>query len=109
MRQEKQIIEEYEINPYTMAVLPINYGSRTYSKIIEIEDECVSPFKPLYIVKVSCEFFGVTYEGSKVIKDRRIKLLKIHQSDKVNPSNFNKVSKTNPYWFIMNLFDCKVQ
>lgn len=63
MRQEKQIIEEYEINPYTMAVLPINYGSRTYSKIIEIEDECVSPFKPLYIVKVSCEFFGVTYEG----------------------------------------------
>lgn len=65
MYRDRQIIEEYEINPYTMAILPIDYGSRTYSKIIETDEECISPFKPLYIVKVSCEFFGVTYEGRR--------------------------------------------
>ncbi|MGM9956220.1 MAG: competence protein ComK, partial [Peribacillus sp.] len=43
------LIEEYEITPYTLMVMPINYGSKIYSRIIELEDEFISPFKPLDI------------------------------------------------------------
>ncbi|MGE7601980.1 competence protein ComK [Peribacillus sp. NPDC097675] len=59
------IIEEYEITPYTLMVMPINYGSKIYSRIIELEDEFISPFKPLDIIKKSCEYFGSSYGGRK--------------------------------------------
>jgi competence protein ComK len=65
LKQSRQIIEEYEINPFTMLVIPVNYGSRVYSKIYELEEECLSPFKPFDIIKEGCEFFGVPYEGRK--------------------------------------------
>ncbi|WP_442599110.1 competence protein ComK [Neobacillus sp. D3-1R] len=60
-----KIIEEYEINPCTMLIIPVLYGSKTYSKIYELEDEILSPFKPFEIIKTSCEFFGSSYEGRK--------------------------------------------
>jgi len=60
-----QLVEEYIINPNTMAVLPIQYGNKLYSQIVELEDKFVSPFKPLYIVRKSCRFFGVNFEARK--------------------------------------------
>ncbi|MFE8700282.1 competence protein ComK [Cytobacillus sp. FJAT-54145] len=63
--QKRHIIEEYEITPLTMVVMPITYGSKTYSKIIEFEEELISPFKPLEIIKKSCQFFGSSFEGRK--------------------------------------------
>ncbi|MFD2443135.1 competence protein ComK [Bacillus sp. CGMCC 1.16607] len=60
-----KFIEEYEINPCTMLIIPHVYGSKIYSKIIELEDEIISPFKPIDIIKASCEFFGSSYEGRK--------------------------------------------
>lgn len=59
------LIEEYEINPNTMLLMPVPYGSKIYSQIWELEDEVVSPFKPFDIIKKSCKFFGSSYEGRK--------------------------------------------
>ena len=28
----ENLIEEYEITPYTLAILPVNYGSKIYSR-----------------------------------------------------------------------------
>ncbi len=58
-------IEEYEINPCTMFIKPIVYGSKIYSEIYEVEDEFLSPFKPLDIIKNSCEYYGSDYEGRR--------------------------------------------
>ncbi|MGE6378814.1 competence protein ComK [Peribacillus muralis] len=65
MQNNQGIIEEYEITPHTLMVAPLNYGSKIYARIIEMEDEFISPFKPLEIIKKSCEFFGSSYEGRR--------------------------------------------
>lgn len=62
--KERQI-EEYEVNPYTMFIKPVIYGSKVYSQIFELEDEYLSPFKPLDIIKKSCEYFSSSFEGRK--------------------------------------------
>lgn len=52
MKENNQgIIEEYEITPHTLMVAPINYGSKIYARIVEMEDEFISPFKPMEIIK----------------------------------------------------------
>lgn len=63
IRQKKATIEEYEINPCTMMILPTAYGSKTYSHIIELQDEFLSPFRPIEIIKKSCQYFGSSFEG----------------------------------------------
>ena len=65
MREKSRIIEEYEVNPHTMILQPMEYGARTFTKIIEVDDVLISPFKPFDILKKSCEFFGCSYEGRK--------------------------------------------
>jgi competence protein ComK len=62
---QKNLVEEYEINPFTMIILPEEYGSRIYSRVIELEEEYLSPFRPIDIVKKSCRYFGSSYEGRK--------------------------------------------
>lgn len=59
------LIEEYEINPNTMVIMPIQYGSKIYSQVWEIDDIIISPFRPIDIIKSSCKFFGSSYEGRK--------------------------------------------
>jgi competence protein ComK len=58
-------IEEYEINSRTMFVEPVVYGGKIYSRAVELEDEFLSPFKPLDIIKKSCLYYGVDYESRK--------------------------------------------
>jgi competence protein ComK len=65
MVEKSRIIEEYEINPYTMLIMPIEYGARTYTEIHEVNETLLSPFKPFDIIKKSCEFFGSSYQGRK--------------------------------------------
>ncbi|MDF1507369.1 competence protein ComK [Robertmurraya sp. DFI.2.37] len=72
MENEKLIIEEYEINSSTAIVMPIEYGSKIFSKIYELEEEMISPFKPFELVKESCYSFGSTYEGRKAATKRLI-------------------------------------
>lgn len=63
--EEKVLVEEYEINPYTMIIFPDQYGSKIFSKIVEFEAEFTSPFKPLDLIKRSCEYFFADFEGRK--------------------------------------------
>lgn len=65
IREHRSHIEEYEVNPYTMLILPVLYGSKIYSQVIEYEDEFLSPYKPIDIIKKSCQYFGSSYEGRK--------------------------------------------
>ncbi len=58
-------IEEYEVNPYTMFITPVAYGSKIYSQIYELDDVFLSPFKPIDIIKKSCEYFSSSFEGRK--------------------------------------------
>ncbi|MDQ0198128.1 competence protein ComK [Neobacillus ginsengisoli] len=58
-------IEEYEVNSCTMFLEPVEYGSKIYTRIIEVEDEFLAPFKPLDIIKNSCNYFGCDYESRK--------------------------------------------
>jgi competence protein ComK len=58
-------IEEYEINPFTMFIKPVSYGSKLFTQIFEIEDEFLSPYKPIEIIEKSCEYFGATFKGKK--------------------------------------------
>lgn len=48
-----------------MFLQPVEYGSRVYTHVFEVEDEFLSPFKPLDIVKKSCAYFGCDYESRK--------------------------------------------
>lgn len=70
MKQESMIgsatlIEEYEINRFTMMIMPESYGSKIFSKVYELEDEFISPFKPIDIVKKSCVYYGASFDGRK--------------------------------------------
>ncbi|MBL4952346.1 competence protein ComK [Neobacillus sp. YIM B02564] len=58
-------IEDYEINSCTLFILPVEYGSKLYSKVMEVDDEYLSPFKPLDLIKKNCNYFGVSYESRK--------------------------------------------
>ncbi|MCM2533738.1 competence protein ComK [Neobacillus pocheonensis] len=58
-------IEEYEVNSCTMFLEPVEYGSKIYTRIIEVDDEFLSPFKPIEIIRNSCDYFGCDYESRK--------------------------------------------
>jgi competence protein ComK len=48
-----------------MFLQPVDYGSKVYTKVFEVEEEILTPFKPLDIVRKSCDYFGCDYEGRK--------------------------------------------
>lgn len=99
MAEKETMIEEYEINTETMMILPIEYGSKIYSHIYEIEGEAVSPFKPLEIIKNSCRFFGASYEGRKE-GTRQLTGITHKAPITIDPTNliyfFPTASATNP-------------
>ena len=63
--KKKEINEEYEINPLTAAIVPLQYGSKLFSQIHQLDQEFYSPLKPLELIKMSCRLFGSGYEGRK--------------------------------------------
>lgn len=42
---------EFALSPQVMIILPHQYGSKLYSKLIEVDHEYTVPLKPLDIVK----------------------------------------------------------
>ncbi|WP_018662389.1 competence protein ComK [Heyndrickxia acidiproducens] len=56
---------DYEISPYTMAIVPYHNGSESGSKVFEINCELLLKENPLEIVKYSCAYFGSSYEGRR--------------------------------------------
>ncbi|WP_338449098.1 competence protein ComK [Niallia oryzisoli] len=59
------INEEYLISRSTLAILPMEYGSKLYSQIYDLEYDQFSPSKPLELIKMSCRSFCSSYEGRK--------------------------------------------
>lgn len=60
-----EILEDYEITPYTLMIIPIEHDGRLYSRVIELEDEFIVAIRPLNIIKKSCEYFGSSYDGRR--------------------------------------------
>ncbi|WP_077617196.1 competence protein ComK [Bacillus sinesaloumensis] len=61
--KETNYLLEYEINPDTMAVLPIEDGKNTCSRVLEVEGEYIVAMKPTEIVDRSCRYFGSSLKG----------------------------------------------
>ncbi len=65
---EKNLIEDFEINPLTVAVLPMEFkGDKIYSKVYQLDEETelFTPIKPLELIKNACKIYGSSYEGRK--------------------------------------------
>ena len=62
---EKELLEDFEINPLTIAVLPMEYGGKLYSKVYQLDEELYIPYKPLDLIKKGCITYCSSYEGRK--------------------------------------------
>ena len=60
-----EIIEEYQISRSTLAILPMEYGSKLYSQIYDLDNNQFSPSKPLELIKKGCRAFCSSYEGRR--------------------------------------------
>lgn len=56
----------YEVNPHTMIILPLKTKSGVQSEVFELNDHRISSFTPLFLIKTSCQYFGSSYEGTKI-------------------------------------------
>jgi len=65
MFDQEVLHEDLEVTVNTMAIVPVPYGGRIYSKIFEIDDEYVVPEKPIDIIKKSCRFYASSFEGRR--------------------------------------------
>jgi competence protein ComK len=57
------ILTEYEVSPYTMAVLPEVTEEGLFSRIMEMDNEYIVKKKPIDIIERSCRFFGSSLRG----------------------------------------------
>ncbi len=58
-------LNEYEVNIYTMTILPILLENKLCSRIIEIDEELIVKMKPIEVVDRSCKYFGSSLKGRK--------------------------------------------
>lgn len=64
-KQGSMMEEKYNVNRFTMAILPLEEGDSTYSKVLETDKEIIVKAKPLELIDRSCRYFGSSYEGRK--------------------------------------------
>ncbi|WP_246938688.1 competence protein ComK [Bacillus pinisoli] len=62
---KKQILTEYEISPYTMAILPEVTDKGVHSIVKEMDREYMVTMKPIDIIDRSCHFFGSSLKGRR--------------------------------------------
>ncbi len=60
-----QVIEEVHLDHSLMAILPYQYGSKLYSKILKTEEEKLLPYRPVDVVKMGCIRYASSYEGRR--------------------------------------------
>lgn len=58
-----KIIEEYILNPCTLYIEPEVYGSKIYTRVYELRENFLVPFKTLDIINESCLFYGSDFDG----------------------------------------------
>lgn len=83
---QKDLVDEYEINPFTMLILPFEVENKMYSKIVEFEKVYFSPLKPTEVVKRGCEYNLSDYNASKKVT-RRLTRVTHKAPIAVDPSN----------------------
>ncbi|MBM4764189.1 competence protein ComK [Bacillus sp. B15-48] len=82
----QSLLLQYEINPLTMIIFPYEYGSKTYSRIVEYDSEMYSPLKPTELVKKGCEYNLSDYNASKKLTRRLTRVT--HKSPiTIDPAN----------------------
>lgn len=57
--------EEFELSTHTLAIIPMQYGSKLYSKVLEMDKELISPFRPVDVIKKSCRNYASSFTGRK--------------------------------------------
>ncbi|MCA1030950.1 competence protein ComK [Bacillus timonensis] len=65
MEAKQSYIPEYEINRYTMAIIPETIDNEVYSRVLEVNGEYMIKKKPLEIIRDSCDYFGCSMQGRK--------------------------------------------
>jgi competence protein ComK len=60
-----KFIREYEVNRYTMAVLPERKDEHFFSRVMEVDGEYIVAMKPIEIIERSCKFFGSSLQGRR--------------------------------------------
>lgn len=83
---EQELVQDYEINPFTMMILPYEMGNKTYSQIIEFEKIYISPIKPTELVKRGCEYNLSDYNACKKVT-RRLTRVTHKAPIAIDPSN----------------------
>ncbi|MFZ3589771.1 competence protein ComK [Bacillus sp. DJP31] len=61
----KTLLTEYEISPYTMAILPEVTEQGLYSRVMEMDGDYLVKMKPIDIMERSCRFFGSSMKGRR--------------------------------------------
>ncbi|MFK9094692.1 competence protein ComK [Bacillus salipaludis] len=100
-------IGEYVVNTCTMYIEPVEYANKIYSRIVEVEAEFLSPFKPLQHIKHSCGFYGVDYEsrrkGTRLLIDCSRKLpIVIEPFNSIYAFCTISPSDLKCFWFILD-------
>jgi competence protein ComK len=62
---EQLILKEYEVSPYTMAILPERTENGLFSRVMEVESSYLVAMKPIEVIDRSCRFFGSSLQGRK--------------------------------------------
>ncbi|MCJ7840392.1 competence protein ComK [Lederbergia sp. NSJ-179] len=62
---EKELIEEYIINPFTLMIRPMAWEGQIISEIIDWEETYFSMEQPLNIIKRNCGYYGCDYNGRR--------------------------------------------
>jgi competence protein ComK len=57
------ILDEYEVNRVTTAVLPTIYNKKLCARVLEIKQEYVVSMSPTDIIEKSCRYYGSTLDG----------------------------------------------
>ncbi|MCM3616952.1 competence protein ComK [Sutcliffiella horikoshii] len=65
MKNSVDLSLDYEINGFTMAIIPVKMEGNLYSKVLEEDREVYVALSPIKIMEDSCNFYGSSFEGRK--------------------------------------------
>lgn len=65
MEIRNNLIDEYEINAYTLLIRPKTVNDKLYSEVLEVDEAFTVALKPIEVIKNSCDYFGCQYDGRR--------------------------------------------
>lgn len=61
--QNLPLLQEYEINRYTMSISPEILNKQLCSRVLEVDGSYIVSMKPIEIIERSSKYFGSSYQG----------------------------------------------